>query len=201
MINLKRLSGLLLILGGLFTLGISTDSSLLDLEVSVDNYFSASPGPLPKIVINEIYYWPDETHSQSGNAEGKFEWLELYNLEDFEVSLKDWQIIRPLALPPQTIIIHPNVKIPPRGFLLISRDASIWPRFWGLFPSQINLLTLGANVKSDLSNFGETLVLKDKEGDQIDRVDYRGGHQGYSFARQPNGTDTFIDLFPPTPGH
>jgi len=199
MISLKRFSGLLLILGSLLALAISTDSSLLDLEVSVDNSFTASLNSLPQIVINEIYYWPDEAHSQPEGNEEEFEWLELYNLENFEVSLKDWQISKPLALPPQTLTIHANVKIPPKGFLLISRNASIWPRFWGLNPSQINLLTLGANIKSELDNFGESLLLKDNNGNQIDRIDYKGGQKGYSFSRQPNGSHNFTHLFPPTP--
>jgi len=107
------------------------------------------------IVINEIA-WMGTTYSYND------EWIELYNNTDLDISLDGWTINAIDGTPAINLL----GTIPARGYYLLERsdDTSV-PDI------AADLIYSGA-----LSNIGETLKLKDSNGNLIDSVD--GWHSG-----------------------
>lgn len=169
------------------------------------------------IVINEVYY--DTGHLAYNNGakveeEGKNEWIELYNGNDFPVNIKNWNLVD------NSNTNHPinaNVSIPAKGFALLSHDNTTW-NFWG-DPSGANIVktNLGGSPGSGwLANTGDRLFLKNATGDIVDSLSWGSDKtvfdpscpdipEGHSLERNPTGKDTdspsdFIERITPTPG-
>ena len=139
-----------------------------------NNYFYKiiSPGYHPgSVLINEIMYNP------SG---GEPEWIEILNTTADSINLKSWSVTDVLTTP-ATAQIKNNFYLPPKSYLVISKDASIMD-FHRIIPS--NILTLNLPV---LNNDADGVVLKDNHGITIDSVFYRkdeGVSSGKSLERK-----------------
>ena len=129
------------------------------------------PGyPSSTIVINEIMYSP------SG---GEPEWVELYNTSGDSIQLKNWTV-NDVITTPSYAEIKSDFVIPPKNYIVISRDSSILD-YHRLIPSRIIILNLPV-----LNNDAEGFVLKDPRGQPMDSVYFRndwGGRNGHSLER------------------
>lgn len=209
----------LIILIGIFSISSGVTGSYLSDQVTVSsNQFTAGTWPTPalNIVINEVYYDVDSLH-KGPDPEDNYEWIELYNPNNFPISLKDWTITDNT----QTSIIHAEKSIPANGFALISKSANIWNNYWNINPgnpgANIEIIELGQIIGSGLANTGDRVILKNSSGAVIDQISYGTDAtilnpsipdivEGHSLERNPLGYDTdtaadFIDKSEPTPGH
>jgi hypothetical protein len=157
------------------------------------------------VLINEVYYDVDSTHG----SEGSNEWVELYNPNDFAVTISNWTIADNKY---ERII--PEATISAKGFALITNQTSTWD-FWSI-PKAVAKIALGKKIGSGLSNSGDYLVLKDSAGDVVDEVSYGSDtvafepscqdvKEGHSLERSPFGFDSdqaldFVDQDSPSPG-
>jgi len=175
-----------------------------------------STGYWSNVVINEVYYDVDARTYPHGDGvkteeEGKNEWIELYNPNNFAVDIKDYKI----GNSSREFTINPNVSIPAHGFALLSHDNDTW-HFWG-DPSVLTI-NLGGSVGAGwLKNNGDYVYLKDKADNIIDDMSYGINTTafspscpdvsvGHSLERNPDGKDTnsasdFVDRVSPTPGY
>jgi len=123
------------------------------------------------IVINEIMYSP---------VGGEPEWIELYNTSDDSINLALWSLTDRYTTP-VTVVIHSTVLIPPKSYLVVARDSSIF-NFHKAIPSKIVILNLPG-----LNNNEDGVVLRDNRDLMIDSVLYSkswGGTGGYSLERK-----------------
>jgi predicted ribosomally synthesized peptide with SipW-like signal peptide len=164
-------------------------------------------GEWPNIVINKVYYDPDETHSGDLD-EWKYEWIELYNPFDHAVNLKDWQICDNTSCK----TINANVDIPALGYVLLSHDNSVWQHYWEI-PEGVETINLGnATPHLALANGADMLVLINSDSAVVDQMnwgtpnhgwanydDYSAGvwesgvvdaDEGHMLGRVPSGFDT-----------
>jgi len=68
---------------------LATNSYFSDEKMVENNVFGTGYWIKPKIVINEVYY----DVGLGKGMEPNDEWIELYNNEDYAVSLKNWTIM------------------------------------------------------------------------------------------------------------
>ena len=133
------------------------------------------------IVINEVvtsnkYSYPSETL-------GSPDWIELHNLSDREIDLKDYFLTDKAN---ELVQGHrlPNLPIPARGYVVLYADAD----------SRGNDMVLPFG----LSKKGETLLLLDPTGNILDLVTIPALPQDVSYARRADGTFGYCQA--PTPG-
>ncbi|MCH8942829.1 MAG: lamin tail domain-containing protein [Bacteroidetes bacterium] len=135
-------------------------------------YISIEPGyPKSTILINEIMYTP---------VGGEPEWVEIYNTSSDSINLFHWTITDRFATP-VSAIINENVFIPPKSYLVVARDSSIF-NFHKAVPSKLVILNLPG-----LNNDADGVVLRDDRNLTIDSVLYNnswGGTSGYSLERK-----------------
>ena len=169
------------------------------------------------LVINEVYY---DVASDKG-SEPKNEWIELYNPTNQGINVKNWTITDNYA----TTIIHAEITIPAGGFAVVSKDASTWASgigYWTL-PSGTTKIILGQKIGDGLDNDADMLILKDKEGNIVDQMNWGTPDpnwsnynlalwdpgptvaKGHSLARIIKGYDTnqasdWVELTTPNPG-
>jgi len=167
----------------------------------------------PKVVVNEVYYYVADD-KKGVPPESKYEWIEFYNPSGTIVNLKDWEICDNHSCKQ----IHQNISINPNEFILVSHDSSIWAPgtgYWSI-PPGTKTINLGGAIGNGLANTGDRVILKDKQGNIIDAMNYGndtaiwnpacpGVAKGSSLTRSPNGHDTnsssdFIENTSPTPG-
>lgn len=159
----------------------------------------ASPGHL---VINEVYY-------DTVGADGEEEWIELYNPMNFDIDISGYKLLSQKGAGEEEFIV-PSGEIKQKSFLTIARSAEGFKNLYGFEPDL-------DNMSITLSNDGDYLVLKDKEGVEIDVVSWEKGTyglmisypkvaKGHSIERVLLGTDSddcskdFEDRIIPTPG-
>ncbi len=120
------------------------------------------------IVINEIMYHPDSEDPAD-------EYLELVNIGDGPVQLKNWAFTNGISF------TFPDLALPSGGFLVIAADPEQFTRTYG----EVSHLTGGWT--GSLSNRGERIRLSDQNGEQVDEVRYYD--QG-DWATRTRVTDT-----------
>ncbi len=125
-------------------------------------------GASDAIVINEIMYHPD-----SGNVAHEF--LELVNIGDGPVRVKDWSFTNGIDF------TFPDLTIPAGGFLVVAADPAEFTAIYGA----VDLLTGGWT--GSLSNRGENIRLIDEKEEQVDEVGY---HDQGEWATRTRVTDT-----------
>lgn len=109
---------------------------------------------------------------------GQNEWVELYNLGTEPVSLLGWKISDQLATPHEYALDSLD-SIPADGFVVFE------------YPSGDGWL----------NNGGDTVILKDNEGNSVDSYTYSSNPgEGKSLGRCPNGTGGFVVFDTPTKG-
>ncbi len=154
-----------------------------------------------KVVINKVYYDPDNEHSGNG-PEKKYEWIELYNPTDQDIDLKKWGICNSS----DCATIDNHITIPALGYALVVHDATIW-QYWEIIDGAVFTYTLSGNFEMD--DTADMLILKDAGSYNIDQMNwgtptttwpnYNSGvwdpgvpdaPQGHMLARVPSGFDT-----------
>ena len=188
------------------------------------------------LVINEVFYNVDDKHGLKAPKEKdemdeekedkktgkkdhnkkptryKFQWIEIYNPTDKEISLKNWKIVNNSG----TIVINANKSIKPGSFALISKDSSLW-RFWENHNRTLKI-EVGKKFGDGLDVAGDHLYLTDSKGKIVDKTSWGsdtsgfippavnpGVPVGHSTERSTPGFDTdtssdWTDRFPSTPG-
>jgi len=147
--------------------------SLADEDTS-NNYLWRSIFPgynASSVLVNEIMYTP---------VNGEPEWIELYNNSPDTVDLKDWTVNDIITTPVTVKISKQELSIPPKKFLVISKDSTI-ALFHRKIESDIVVVALPV-----LNNDEDGIVIKDSRGATIDSVHYYksyGGQSGYSLER------------------
>ena len=137
------------------------------------------------LLISELQYDPPPSGSESA-----FEWVELHNPGETEVSLAGWRLADNRA---ESRL--PDARIAPGGYLVVagSRFRELHPGFEG------PLLTL-PRIGNGLGNAGDRLRLLDDEGRTVDGMSYGEDAElldppvplvpsGHSLARVPAGAD------------
>jgi hypothetical protein len=142
------------------------------------------------------------------------EWVEIYNPTNRPISLKDWSLTDNSG---NITIIHPNKSIPAGGFAILAKDASTF-KYWSI-PSSALKVELGQLIGDGLDNGGDHLILKDNQGNEVDRMSWGSDTSGFtppatnpivslgdSTERLAPGFDTnavtdWHDQHPPTPGN
>lgn len=127
-----------------------------------------TPAPLiasaGDVYINEAAWMGTKANSAD-------EWIELYNSSDADIDIGGWRLYETGG---QTLIIDfsgvglKNSKIPAHGYFLIERgdDQTI---------SDISADLFGSFSGGGLSNSGEYLVLKNKDGVSVDEANFSSG--------------------------
>ncbi len=197
------------------TFPTSAGNPFQDKSVIFDLTFGIITGE--NLVINEVFYNVDSAHGFKPPKEKdllKFQWVELYNPTDQEISLKNWTITDASG---NSTIVHPNKKINAGGFAVLSKDASLW-KYWDE-PKSVLKVELGKYVGDGLGLGGDLLILKNKQGVEVDRMSWGTDTSGFtppgtnpvvpvghSTERLVPGFDTnaasdWLDRNPPTPGN
>lgn len=155
----------------------------------------------------------NSNNSQGCNSNGNgqnYEWIELYNPTNAEISLKDMTLTDNSGV---AVKIPGNFKLGAGKFALLSKSNATWS-FWSV-PAGVLKIPLGKQIGNGLDDGGDRLVLKNKNGDILDQLSWGtdtgifnliGVDQGHTLERNPDGTDTdapadFTDRFPPAPGY
>ncbi|MEJ2614502.1 MAG: lamin tail domain-containing protein, partial [Ignavibacteriaceae bacterium] len=135
-------------------------------------YFIIKPAyPERTIVVNEIMYSP---------SAGEPEWIELVNISNYTLNLKDWMLSDVLPQQSKKIITTEDLFIEPGEYFIIAHDSSffnVYPEFEG----KISTANFGI-----LGNTEDGIVVYDFQGNLIDSVKYKsswGGKNGYSLER------------------
>jgi len=214
----------IIFLGGVLN-SQSTESFLADTEKAKGNVLSvatdwgttptptAEPTPsVTQVVINEVEYDPPQEGTDS-----EWEWFELYNNTSSPITLSGWKITDNHNT--DTI---PDLTLPANGFAVVAATQSGFTTNYPGFSGLIVYIADG-KIGSGLANSADMLILKDKEDNSIDQVNWGTPDpnwsnynvnlwisgptvpEGYSLERSPAGKDTdtaadFIDQVNPTPG-
>jgi len=168
---------------------------------------SESPEESTQVVINEVYYQPDETHNESDAGDHDYEWVELYNTGNAQANLKNWKITD-LVGPERTITINDYFLLP-NSFVVIAKVTGVKTK-WSI--SDASFIILGSSIGNGLNNPGDTVTLKNDNNITIDEMSYGPSPVsgpiaiGHSMERNPAGKDTdsasdFVDRSSPTPGY
>lgn len=213
----------------------SADNGFQAKSVVFDLTFGVITGD--NVVINEIFYNVDDKHGLKAPKENdeideekedkktgkkdhnkkptryKFQWIEIYNPTEKEISLKNWKIVNNSG----TIVINANKRIKPGSFALISKDSSLW-RFWKNHHAG-EKIEVGRKFGDGLDVAGDHLYLTNSKGQIIDKTSWGSDSSGFT----PPGTNSTVatghsterlvpsfdtdsssdwtDRFPPTPGN
>ena len=139
----------------------NSEQGTINNEQKTENLTGSSslPAPLetkeypPSIVINEILSSPEGPDTEE-------EWIEIFNQNNFEVDLSEWQLTDTVGKT-TTYSFPMGRKILPQGFLVISRPIT----------------------KITLNNDGDGLNLIQPNGKIIDSVTYEKAPRGQSYNR------------------
>ncbi len=206
----------------------------VNFDVLIDDFV------VQKVVINEVFYHVDQSHWHGFTQDRRdddhdlddggwyrdwfwqsrwwvfkkdFQWIELYNPTDSEISLKNWSLVDKDNRP---VFIHSNSKIKAHGFALLAKDNSPW-RYWNL-PRGTQVIELGGHIGNGLDPRGDHLILRNPSSGEIDTMSWGTDTSGFtppainplvprgsSTARVSDGVDTdtandWREKRPPSPG-
>ena len=132
------------------------------------------PCPNGNILINEINYNPE-----SGNND--LEYIEIYNPGD-AVDLGGWQMSEGIAF-----TFPARMVLPANSYLVVAKDIASFRSAYGS-----EILALG-NFSGNLDNSGETIVLRNAAGEEVDRVPYDDSGE---WPFEADGTGVSLELWP-----
>lgn len=142
------------------------------------------------MVINEVA-WMGSDNGGTSSANSNDEWMELRNIGTESVALSGW-VLKSIDDKPSIVL---EGSIEPQGYFLLERTDD----------SSVQNITADLIYVGALGNTGETLVLIDNNGVEIDRVvggeDWSsiGGDNTTKYTSQK--TDSGWVTAPPTPGN
>ncbi len=130
----------------------------------------------PRVVINELMY-----HAVSSEDD---DYLELYNADSLLVDMSGW------CFSGITLCFNSGTVIQPHEFIIVSRNTVSTQNTYGVTPI--------ANYTGNLSNSGETIMLKNISGNVVDEVTY-SDRNGWSTT--PDGSGSSLELKDPLSNH
>lgn len=174
--------------------------SFIEDEDTLNNYSekTVEPGFAQKsVVINEVLYSP---------VNNEPEWIELVNISDDSLNLKNWSVSDILSSPTKSFISPGDLIVSPGEYLLITQDTSI-----NSFHDLDNITI----IETDFGTLGNTedgIIIYDFREGIIDSLKYKsswGGNNGYSlerisFSKQTNDSSnwaTSLSKERSTPGY
>src|SRR3954469_15349274 len=134
---------------------------------------SAGVAPATDVIINEINYHPLQPQFAAEPVGEEF--IELFNNGTNLVNLAGWHFSKSVTF------VFGNVTLAPKAYLVVSPNL---PVFAARYPGVTNVI---GNWDGTLSNNGETIELKDANGNVVDSVTY--GTQGDWAVRQRGPND------------
>jgi len=139
--------------------------------------YRVNPGGMVSkdIVINEVM----SANTQAvADQDGEFDdWIELYNNSNKTIDLSKWILTDNPSIPDK-YRLPSGTKIAPKGFLIVWADED---------GKQVGL---HANFK--ISASGESISLKDDNGNLVDHVEIPALRDNQSYAREVNGKGRFV---------
>jgi phosphatidylserine/phosphatidylglycerophosphate/cardiolipin synthase-like enzyme len=165
------------------------------------------------ILINEIMYDPVL-------SDNYYEWIELYNPNNYSVNLSNWSITDNTAT---ELLVgdfsngNGSTIIHPRGYAIITDHGTKIYDYFSIPNQTIKLFVDDSSIGNGLGNDGDKIILKNKTGDAIDTVEWienysdvpglpsQGVLEGSSLSRFENTDDNnsltdFFECKYPTPG-
>lgn len=143
-------------------------------EDTLNNYAEkfVEPGYAEKtIIVNEVMYTP---------INGEPEWIELVNISDKSIDIKDWSVSDVLTTPTKSFITNSNLEIQPGEYFILTRDTSFY-----IFHSKVNYKVMIVNFGT-FGNTEDGIIIYDFRNGIIDSFSYKssfGGTTGYSLER------------------
>jgi len=135
-----------------------------------------------QLVINEVC---SKNNSIIEDEFGEYsDWIELYNNTFTDINLEGYFLSDKEDNPQKWVF--PNKVIPAQSYLLV-------------FASDNDLIQTYCHTNFKLSNDGETLILSDATGVEIDRIEIPSLIEDHSYGRWPNGNGDFLYFEIPTP--
>ena len=123
---------------------------------------------LSHVLISEVYYNPDESH-KIPNKEGWFEWIEIVNIDDTPIDLKNWKICDSKSC---DLLIKSQFLVQPYEKVLILPTSTVL-NFWPNIPSSTKIIILKSLIGDrGLNNNGERIALLNQNKETIDEVCY-----------------------------
>jgi PKD repeat protein len=153
------------------------------------HYFPLIHFPEKKVLIYEVYY------DVATGTDPDNEWIILHNLENEPVDISGWEIVDNYA----TDTIPQSSIIPANGFAIITASSTTFD-FWKIPKGMTKIVLEDKRIGNGLANFGDRVILKDKEGNVVDAMSYGNdktifdnppkAREGYSLLRDPPDKDT-----------
>ncbi len=143
-------------------------------EDTLNNYFEKmlEPGIRQNaLIINEVMFSP---------AADEPEWIELVNISNDTINLRNWMISDLLPQPSKYFISASDLFLNPGEYFVIAHDTSFL-NIHKQFDGKIKLLNFGT-----LGNNEDGIIIYDFRGGIIDSLKYKsswGGKNGYSLER------------------
>ena len=147
-------------------------------------------GAPARLYINE-WLADNETGIVDPSTDGREDWFEIYNAEDYPVDITGYTLTDDIAVPTQWEVVGSTV-LQPHEFRLVWADGdNLGANQWGT-----NVLF----VNFGLSKNGEALALYDPAGEQVDYVAFGAQQTDVSQGRYPDGGVSITNLGLTTPG-
>lgn len=143
-------------------------------EDTLNNYAekSVEPGfPEKSILINEVMYTP---------TSGEPEWIELVNVSNKVIDIKNWSVSDVLTTPTKVFITNSTEEVLPGEYFVIARDTSFY-NFHSPVNYKVKLVNFGT-----LGNTEDGIIIYDFRNGIIDSFSYNstfGGKNGFSLER------------------
>ncbi len=123
--------------------------------------------PKSSVIINEVKFLTENDEP---------EWLEVQNISDFSINLKNWQISDLLNSPSLVGLSDSDLTISPNQLLVISDDSLIFD-FYFHIPAQLKVIKI-----PNLNNSEDGIRLFDANNNLIDSVYFKDNWAKYGFS-------------------
>ncbi len=165
---------------------------------------NTTPTNAIRILVSEVYPYPDSNHGGSGAH-----WIEFYNATLSEIDLTRW-VVKTAST---TLALPSGTKIAPHGYLLLTADASL-KSHWQIAATVP--VVVSSSFSSGFRAAGDAVYLEGDDGTLIDAVSWGDNTKvlspaaelptlGHALIRTTLARDTdskqdWVDTSAPTPG-
>lgn len=185
------------------TFPLSSGNEYQGKSVTFDLYIdTAAQINAQKLLINEVFYRVDQSHwhglvrdrrdDDHDHDDGgwyrdwfwqrrwwvfkkDFQWIELYNPTDKEITLKGWSVT---TKDRTRVRFSRSDKIKAHGFALIAKDDVPW-RYWNV-PRGVTKVDVERNFGNGLDPKGDRLILTDSHGVEVDKMSWGTDTSGFT---------------------